>query len=233
MGKEYEAKFLDIDVDATRQKLLLLGGMKVHENKKYIRAAFKLCNTTKKGYARVRDEDGKITMTVKIYNNPDYPDEYEVNLESGTTFEQAKGLFLALGLEMKAYQESYREKWTIPSHENIHEITFDTLPGLPTYLEVDCITEEALNDAIILLDLDISKKRTGAFDRTYNEYYDVDLDDINNNISSLTFKNIRHELKDFMKKGHDELDEIRKIHKEMLGEGSTKTKSKKSKSMRT
>ena len=67
---------------------------------------------------------------------------------------------------MKAFQETKREKWTLPDKE-VHEVTFDTVPGLPTYMEIDCTTEDALNKTIEKLDLDKNKMRFGSFDRTY------------------------------------------------------------------
>ena len=205
MGKEYEAKFLDINVEEMREILRKNGGSIVHETKKYVRSVFKLCNTDKKGYARVRDEAGKVTITVKIYNNPDYPDEYEI--ETVNDFETAKNLLVAMNLKIKAFQESYREKWSLPNKE-VHEVTFDTIPGIPTYMEVDCVTETALKDTIKLLGLDKDKMRHGAFDRVYKEYYGIEHDTINYKTPSLTFKNIINEIKP--KKNHDLLEKIHK-----------------------
>lgn len=205
MGKEYEAKFLDIDVDKLRDKIIKHGGTIVHENQKYVRSVFRLCNTDKKGYARVRDEAGKVTITVKIYNNPDYPDEYEI--ETVNDFETAKNLLVAMNLQVKSFQESYREKWSLPNKE-VHEVTFDTIPGIPTYMEIDCVTEKALKDTIKLLELDKGKMRYGAFDRVYKEYYDIEHDTINYKTPSLTFKNIINEIKPI--KNHDLLKKIYK-----------------------
>ena len=205
MGKEYEAKFLDIDVDKLRDKIIKHGGTIVHENQKYVRSVFRLCNTDKKGYARVRDEAGKVTVTVKIYNNPDYPDEYEI--ETVNDFETAKNLLVAMNLQVKSFQESYREKWSLPNKE-VHEVTFDTIPGIPTYMEIDCVTEKALKDTIKLLELDKGKMRYGAFDRVYKEYYDIEHDTINYKTPSLTFKNIINEIKPI--KNHDLLKKIYK-----------------------
>lgn len=131
-----------------------------------------------------------MTMTVKIYKDKNFPEEYEISINE--TFETGLNFLKALGLKQKAYQESYREKW---SHPLVHEITFDTIPGLPTYMEIDCTSEDNLNKMIELLNLDKSKMRYGAFDKTYNEYYDIPLDVINNHTPMLTFKNIKNELK--------------------------------------
>jgi hypothetical protein len=73
-----------------------------------------------------------------------------------------------IGIKQKAFQESYREKW---KHPLVNEITFDNIPGIPTYMEVEAETEEKMNQMIDMLKLDKSKMRFGSFDRTYEEYY--------------------------------------------------------------
>lgn len=190
MSVEFEAKFLDVNIHNMRKTLLENGCKMVYEPTKFIRAVFHLCNENVKGYARIRQEKDSMTMTVKIYKDKNFPEEYEISINE--TFETGLNFLKALGLEQKAYQESYREKW---SHPLVHEITFDTIPGLPTYMEIDCTSEDNLNKMIELLNLDKSKMRYGAFDKTYNEYYDIPIDVINNHTPMLTFKNIKNELK--------------------------------------
>lgn len=190
MHQEFEAKFLDVDVKAMRNKLQDIGAKEVHPLKKYIRSVYYMCDHNVKGYFRIRDEDGKVYLTSKNYaKNPDFPEEFELSVNED--FETAIKLINSVGLTKKAFQESYREKW---SHPLVHEITFDTLPGLPTYMEVDCTSEENLHKVIEMLDLDKTKMRFGAFDRTYNEYYGIEREVINNNTPFLTFKNIVNEI---------------------------------------
>jgi hypothetical protein len=62
-------------------------------------------------------------------------------------------------------------------------------------MEVDCTSEENLNKMIDLLELDKSKMRFGAFDVTYEEYYGIDTDVINNKTPSITFSGIMDEIK--------------------------------------
>lgn len=190
MPKEYESKFLDIDISSMRKKLNKIGAKPKHKLLKYVRAVFFPCDKKIKGYARVRQEDNKITMTVKLYKEGKYPEEYE--LEVKNSFEDASNFLIACGLEQKAYQETYREKWV---HPLAHEITFDIIPGLPFYMEVDCMTEQNHDKLVKLLDLDKSKQRFGAFDKTYQEYYDIEPQVINDKTSSLTFTNIKKEIK--------------------------------------
>jgi len=190
MGIEFEAKFLEINAKKMRQILIANGAIRIHKKKVYKRAVYHRCNETEKGYARVRKEGKDITMTVKILKDPKYPEEFEINIKD--SFDKGVNFLSVLGVKRKAFQESIREKW---SHQLVHEITFDTLPGIPTYMEIDCTTEESLNKMIKLLNLDVSKKRYGTFDLTYLEYYGIPLETINQNTPSLTFSNIQNEIK--------------------------------------
>jgi adenylate cyclase class 2 len=191
-GLEFEAKFLDVDVSAVRATLKKCGGKLVHGEKVYHRTAFNLATDKIRGFCRVRDE-GDVYITCKTYANPDFPDETEIKVDA--TYQEAVALLTAIGINKKAVQESVREKWSFPPNSEVHEITFDTIPGLPTYLEVDCTSERALNEMIKLLKLDESKKRFGAFDRTYEEYYGIPRAVINEQTPHLTFANILNEIK--------------------------------------
>ena len=85
-----------------------------------------------------------------------------------------------------------REKW---SHPLAHEITFDIVPGLPIYMEIDCTSEANLNKLVTLLDLDKSNMKYGSFDKTYTEYYDIPSDTIIHKTPSLTFKDVGAQIK--------------------------------------
>ena len=189
MGQEYEAKILNINIIQMRKKLVQIGAKLEHNFIKFQRAVFTHCNTQVKGYARVRDEGDKITMTSKLYKDEKFPEEYEVTIKE--SFDVGLNFLKSLGLPQKAYQESYREKWT---HPLAHEITFDILPGLPIYMEVDCVSESNLNELIDLLGVNKGLQRYGAFDKTYFEYYGISLVDINDNTPFLSFGNISNEI---------------------------------------
>lgn len=209
-GKEYEAKFLDINIEVMRKKLTSIGSTIVHPMIKYDRTAYDLFDPKKEGFARVRSEHNKVTLTAKIYNNTKFPDEYEI--EAKDSYEKCLEFMKGLGFIEKAVQESYREKWT---HNLAHEITFDVLPGLPTYMEIDCDSEENLNKLIDMLQLDKSKMRFGSFGLTYDEYYGITPEMINKHIPYLTFSNTINELAP--KKNKDLLLKIIDEQKKLFG----------------
>ena len=69
-----------------------------------------------------------------------------------------------------------------------------TMP-IPMYLEVDCTSEQVLQQVIEKLELTSLKKRFGPFANTYQEYYGVPAKVINDNTKSLSFANITNEIK--------------------------------------
>lgn len=208
MSKEFESKFLNIDVDNIRTKLKQIGATLDHKKTAYFRTVFHRCTDNVKGYARVRQEArGKVTSTVKIYNDPKFPEEYEITVNG--TYDDTTKFISSLGLQKKAVQETYRERWT---HPRAHELCIDWIPGIPAYLEIDCTTEEDMNHLITVLEMDLSQQRFGAFDAQYEEYYGIQKDIINNNTPSLTFANIMNEIKPI--KNHELLAELAKEYAE-------------------
>jgi adenylate cyclase class 2 len=192
MTKEYEAKFLNIDVDSIKRKLRENGAKKIHDPMKFYRLIFKRCEEKgdNPGFVRVRNEGKKITMTTKIFNDKKFPEECEITINE--SFEKGCEFLRAIGIEEKSYQETMREKWC---HPLAHEITFDIVPGLPIYMEVDCTSEANLNKLVALLDLDKSNMKYGSFDKTYTEYYDIPSDNIIHKTPSLTFKDVATQIK--------------------------------------
>ncbi len=186
---EYEVKILEIDPIIIRKKLISIGCKRIHDSKMMKRTVFSLCNANKNGFSRVRDEGGKVTITSKIYKDQDFPQETEVSINE--TYESACKLIESLGLQKKSVQESIREKW---SHPLAHEITIDNIPGIPTYMEIDCINEKNLNKLIGLLEVDKKNMRTGGFDKQFEEYYGIPKKEFIE-IPVISFRNIANEIK--------------------------------------
>jgi len=232
MPTEIEAKFLDIDIDEYRKLLKSKGCKRVFKLRLFRRSAFPLCDNNLTGYCRVRDEGDKVTLTSKTYPTPKYAEENEISINE--SFEDGVKFYKSLGLKEKAYQESYREKW---KHPLANEITIDIIPGLPAYTEIETNKEKDLNKLINILELDKSKMRFGAFDITFQEYYDIDPSIINTKTPFLTFKNVINELKpkknfELLKTIYNKYKHLGEINKKLkrstpLKKKSTKNPSKK------
>jgi len=207
MPKEYEAKFLNIDVAAIKKILRKHGAKKIHDPVKFYRVIFKRCEEKgdKPGFVRIRDEGKSVTMTTKVFENSKFPQEHEVTI--GDTFEKGVEFLRSIGLEEKSYQETIREKWT---HPLAHEITFDTIPGLPIYMEIDCTDEDKLNKLVALLKLDKKDMHYGSYDKTFTEYYDIPSSTIINRTPKLTFQNVKREIDP--KKNQELFDELVKLN---------------------
>jgi len=209
--KEIEAKFLDIDIKDIRKKIKQAGGKKIHSMMMYKRYVFRLPDPTKKGYARVRYENKKVTMTIKTYDpESKYANETEVELKS--SLEEGKELLVAGGFIQKSYQETLREKWSI---DGCSELCIDSIPGIPTYLEIECPSEANVKKVAKQLGLDWSKAEFGAFDKQFVDYYGFTKDEINEKTPSLSFKNIDKELK-FIRKNKDLVSKVKKEHLELV-----------------
>jgi len=193
--KEIEAKFMDINVIEIQKKIKLNGGKKIHKLMLYRRYVFNLLNN-KKGYIRARQENNKTTITMKTYSDDSkFADENEIIVSS--TLEEARDFLIAQGYILKHYHETLREKWSLG---DCHEIAIDYIPGIPTYIELECKNEKSIKKVAKLLDLDMTKAKYEAYWEQYVDYYGINKDDIiSKTIPTLTFKNIDKELKIFIK----------------------------------
>ncbi len=206
--KEIEARFLEIDMNKLRKLLKKIKAKKIHDMRLYRRQMFELCNPKMKGYARVRDEDGIITATVKTYpKGQKYANEYEVALREGTSFDEAVKFMESTGLKKIAYHETMREKYK--TKDGV-EVTFDIIPGLPAYSEVEAKGEEAMKNIAAKLDLDISKASYGAYGNVFEYYYGFPEEVFNKKIMELKFTTIDKVLNKFAKKNKDLIKKVKK-----------------------
>lgn len=189
MNTEYELKFFLADrshVADLRRLIKSAKGRRVHQEVSLARRVFDLPGG-KRGFARVRQEHDKTTMTVKTFSTGKFPNETEIevpDMATGVTFLEE------IGLMQTGYQESRRETWTMPG---VHEIAFDTVPGLPPYVEVDCTSLKDLETACRVLHLDPKAGYHGSFDKDFERLYSIPKKAINDT-PSLTFKTVRKQL---------------------------------------
>ena len=215
--EEIEGKFLEINIAELRKKLKANNAKKIHKMMLYKRYVFNLLNG-EKGFIRTREENNSVTITVKTYpKNSKYALESEISVNA--TLEKSRDFLLAQGYKIKAYQETLREKWSLG---DCLEIAIDSIPGIPTYVELECKNEKEIKRVAGLLGLDYSKIEYGAFDKQFADYYGLTKEQLNEKVSSLTFKNIDKELSKFIKKNKDLLKKCKKDHLDLINKSRIK-----------
>lgn len=160
---EYEAKFLEIDVDAVRDRLRAAGAKRAFGKTMFTRLIFENDAVQGEQWLRLRDEGGKTTLTLKQVTDATHINgtteiEIEVN-----DLERTAELLAALGLRQVRYQQNYREEWQLDGVA----YDFDTWPDLPTFLEIESSSEEAVRKAVASLGLDYTAARFGSIDLIY------------------------------------------------------------------
>lgn len=207
MTKEYEVKIINENIKDLKNKIKKIGASLVHPKICMRRSIFYRQGNKKNGFVRVREESNKnVKITCKQFGKSKYATEHEVavNTDYNTTVEFLK----QCGLIMKSQIETTREKW---KHSKVNEIVFDTWPGIPEFMEIDCKSEKNLQ--YILKKLHISQKNIlySGVDTLYKQYYGISKHELNNKTPSLTYSNITKELK--IKKGSSMLKTISKTYK--------------------
>lgn len=162
MNTEYEAKFLSIDVKKLRETLAACGATRVYPEFLMKRVVFDLPKKVVHGWARVRQEADKVTMSVKLFEGESMLDQKEVELTIDN-FEQGVVFLEALGMIKKAYQESKRERWNFDGVD----VTIDTWPGLSTFAEIEGDSEAVVHTASEQLGFDWSQAVFGAVSVIY------------------------------------------------------------------
>ncbi|MFC9879029.1 class IV adenylate cyclase [Streptomyces libani] len=168
---EYEAKFLEIDVDALRDHLKAAGAEQVFPRTMFTRLIFENDSVQGEQWLRLRDEGGKTTLTLKQVTDASHINgttEIEVEVSD---LEKTAELLKALGLRQVRYQQNYREEWQLGG------VTYDvdTWPDLPTFLEVEGSSEQAVRAAVAELGLDYNEARFGSIDLIYKSELNRDI----------------------------------------------------------
>ena len=180
MNNEIEAQFLDVDKDAIRSKLKEIGAKLEKPEVLMRRIVFDL---GKHAFARVRDEGDKIVMTYKnISDDKSIMGTKEVNVEVGN-YDDAILLLKSCGLRAKSHEESKREVWSVGDVE----ICIDTWPWIPTFMEIEGLTEKSVWDTAEKLGFDRVRAKFGSVDTTYAHYYGIKPDVFNLETPEVTF----------------------------------------------
>lgn len=168
MTTEIEAKFLDINHDTIRLRLLSAGAVMAIPMRTMSRTLFDYpdgrLKMDKAGRIRIRDEGDKVTMCFKSGVAGEYEQELETSVAS---FSTACQVMEAIGLEAYSSQESKRETWQCTGVE----VVLDIWPWLNPYIEIEGETEVAIKNCARSLGLDWKNAKFGNIDVAYRHQY--------------------------------------------------------------
>lgn len=171
MQTEIEAKWIVSDLDIIRNKLSELKANLDQPERLMRRKPFDFPdNRLEKvgGWVRVRDEGDKITLAYKQLNDRSLHGTKEVSVEV-SDFNNTCQILEAVGLEAKSYQETKRETW----HYKNCEITLDTWPWIPSVVEIEAESEEAVQLVASALGFTWAEALHGSIENVYQKYYKV------------------------------------------------------------
>ena len=171
METEIEAKFTDIDPIEIRKTLLNIGAILEHPERLMRRKVFDHPDArlySQGAWIRVRDEGDKITFSFKKLVDRTLHGTKEITVVVDS-FDETCNLLEATGLECKSYQETKRETWNYDDCE----ITIDSWPWIPEFVEIEAPNEEKIRSVANKLGFEWSKAMHGSVETAYQKHYDV------------------------------------------------------------
>ena len=185
LNTEYEATFCNIDINKTRKQIKKLGGKLLKPMFKQKRVNFYLPEgqEIKGAWLRVRDENDKITMSLKITgNNKSIDSQKEIELIVNS-YENALTFLKTIGARKKSFQETKREIWEI---EGV-KLMIDIWPFLEPILEIEGKNEIEVKKTAKKLGLNWSNAVFNSVDFIYSQKYKIPTEKINNHTPLIKF----------------------------------------------
>ena len=142
MHTEYEVRILEIDVVKVIKKLEELNACLEWDllQRRYV---YDFIPKLDGKWIRLRTNGDKTTLTIKnvVSSEIDGTQELEIEVDN---FDRCNLVLKELGYEAKAYQENRRVQYSLGGVE----IDIDYWPLIPTYLEIEGPTEEAVYSVV-------------------------------------------------------------------------------------
>ena len=138
MHTEYEVRLLEIDVEGIKKRLEEVGA-EFCWDKLQRRYVYDFIPKVDSKWIRLRTNGEKTTLTIKnlVSSEIDGTQELEIVVDN---FERTNLILKELGYEAKGYQENRRVQYML----NGVEIDIDYWPLIPTYVEIEGPSEEAV-----------------------------------------------------------------------------------------
>jgi len=145
MPKEYEYAFKNFDKNKIISKLKKLNGIYIGTflfKVQQFNSPSNNCNIN----IRVRDEEYRITMTIKTPCEDGFDNEEEIIINN---FNTGVNYLLNLGYTKSIYYEKNREIWKLGDTD----IVFDTEAGMPYIMEIESPTFKELQKMVKIFNL--------------------------------------------------------------------------------
>lgn len=164
MHTEYELRVLEVDVDKIKKRLDELGATLEWDllQRRYV---YDFIPKVEGKWIRLRTNGDKTTLTIKniVSSEIDGTQELEIEVDD---FDKCNLVLKELGYEPKGYQENRRCQYSL----NGVEIDIDYWPLIPTYLEVEGPSEEAVYNIISALNILLEDTTSKDINNIYLDY---------------------------------------------------------------
>ena len=164
MHTEYEVRVLEIDPEKVKKELERIGAEFQWDclQKRYV---YDFIPKVEGKWLRLRTNGIKTTLTIKnlVSSEIDGTQELEIEVDN---FERCNLILKELGYDPKGYQENRRIQYVW----NGVEIDIDSWPLIPTYLEVEGPSEEAVYNTIQALGFTKEDTTTRDVEGIYLDY---------------------------------------------------------------
>lgn len=172
MHTEYELRVLDIDTEKVIKKLEELGAEKIAEFN-YKRRVYNFHPAVDHKWIRLRTDGKKTTLTIKKLESFEIDGTKELEIEV-SDFEETNLVLNELGYTAHTYQENKRIRYML----NGVELDIDSWPYIPTYLEIEGKSEEAVKDMVKLLEVDENKITSIDVQGVFKTFYNIDIAEV-------------------------------------------------------
>lgn len=174
MNKEIEIRILNINKEEFIKQITALGATKKSKNlqKRYV-YDFNPVNPNK--WIRLRTNGEKTTLTIKEVINKTIDGTNEIEIEV-SNFNKTNLILKELGYTPRNYQENYREIY----HLNKVEISIDTWPKIPTYVELEAKEKQQIEQLLKIIKYDEKNLTTLDVASIYKDIYGIDVMSIKN-----------------------------------------------------
>lgn len=170
MNKEIEIRILNIDKEKFINQIVSLGAKKEVESLQK-RFVYDFNPVEENKWIRLRTNGIKTTLTIKKIldkNAIDGTEELEIVVSD---FDKTDKVLEELGYKHRNYQENYREIYTL----NNVEISIDSWPLIPTYVELESKNEADIKKLLKIINFDNDNLTTLDVTSIYNDIYGIDI----------------------------------------------------------